>query len=120
MSDEAWIHLYLFVGVLAVMVVWEQLAPRRELTQGYRRWPGNLGIVVVDAVLVRLVFPAGAIGAALWAAEGGWGLLNVVDLPGGAALIIAVVLLDLVIYAQHLLMHAVPRLWRLRMVRHAD
>ncbi|MFC1567574.1 sterol desaturase family protein [Pseudomonadota bacterium] len=120
MSDEAWIRFFLFVGVLAVMGVWEMLAPKRVLTQGYRRWPGNLGIVVVNGVLVRLIFPAGAIGAALWAAEGGWGLLNLVELPGGVALLIAVVLLDLAIYLQHLLVHAVPVLWRLHMVHHAD
>jgi len=120
MSDEAWIRLALFVGILATMVVWELLAPRKRLLQGYRRWPGNLGIVVVDGVVVRLIFPAGAIGAALWAAEHGWGLLNLVDLPGWLSLFIAVVLLDLVIYLQHLLVHAVPILWRLHMVHHAD
>jgi len=120
MSDEAWIRLSLFVGVLAVMAVWELLAPKRVLVQGYSRWPGNLGIVVVDGVVVRLVFPAGAIGAALWAAEHGWGVLNLVELPGWLSLFIAVALLDLAIYLQHLLVHAVPILWRLHMVHHAD
>ncbi|MDT8377182.1 MAG: sterol desaturase family protein [Mariprofundaceae bacterium] len=120
MNDEAWIRLCLFAGVLAIMAVWELLAPKRRLKQGYRRWPGNLGIVAVDSVLVRLVFPAGAIGAALWATEHGWGLLNLVALPDGVAIIIAVVLLDLAIYLQHLLVHAVPLLWRLHMVHHAD
>jgi len=120
MSDEAWIRLLLFSGILAVMAMWELFAPKRELIQGYRRWPGNLGIVVVDSVVVRLIFPAGAIGAAIWTAEHGWGLLNLIELPGWLVLFIAVVLLDLAIYLQHVLVHAVPILWRLHMVHHAD
>jgi len=120
MSDEAWIRLSLFFGVLAVMAIWELLAPKRVLIQGCSRWPGNLAIVVVNSVVVRLIFPAGAMGAALWAAENDWGLLNLVELPVWQALFIAVVLLDLAIYLQHVLVHAVPILWRLHMVHHAD
>jgi hypothetical protein len=69
MSDEAWIRLLMFVGVLAVMAAWERLAPRRPLIQGYRRWPANLGIVLLDGLMVRLLIPAGAVGAALWTSE---------------------------------------------------
>ncbi len=120
MSDESWIRLLMFVGVLAVMSVWQMAAPKRELTQGYRRWPANLGIVMLDSLVVRLLIPAGAMGAALWAAENGWGLFNLVELPGWAAVVVAVILLDMVIYAQHVLVHAVPLLWRLHMVHHSD
>jgi len=120
MNDEAWIRLSIFVGVLAVMVVWEWLAPRRVLIQGYRRWPANLAIVVLNGLAVRLLIPAGAVGAAFWASEQGWGLLTLVALPSWASVLIAVILLDLVIYLQHLVVHAVPLLWRLHMVHHAD
>ncbi len=120
MSEEAWIRLSMFLGVLAVMAVAERLAPRRRLIQGYRRWPANLGIVVLNGFIVRLLMPAGAVGVALWAAEQGWGLLNVVLLPDALAVIVAVILLDLAIYLQHLLVHALPLLWRLHMVHHAD
>ncbi len=120
MSDESWIRLLMFFGVLAVMAAWQMAAPKRELTQGYRRWPANLGIVILDSLVVRLLIPAGAMGAALWAAENGWGLFNLVPLTGWVAVTVAVILLDLVIYAQHVLVHAVPLLWRLHMVHHSD
>jgi len=120
MNDETWIRLLMFIGVLAVMAAWERLMPRRTLIQGYKRWPANLGIVALNGLIVRLLIPAGAIGAALWASEQGWGLLTLVDLPFWASMIIAVILLDLVIYLQHLVVHAVPILWRLHMVHHAD
>jgi len=120
MSDESLIRLAAFIGVLAVMALWQALLPRRELSQGYRRWPANLGIVVLDSLIVRLLFPAGAIGVALWAQQQGFGLLNMVSLTPALSITLAVVLLDLAIYLQHLLFHAVPTLWRLHMVHHAD
>lgn len=120
MSDEAWIRLATFIGILALMAAWEWFVPRRKLIQGYRRWPANLGIVLFNGLMVRLLLPAGAVGAALWASEQGWGLLNLLELPYWATLLIAVIFLDLVIYLQHLVMHAVPLLWRLHMVHHAD
>ncbi|MCF7822362.1 MAG: sterol desaturase family protein [Mariprofundaceae bacterium] len=120
MSDESWVRLLMFFGVLAVMSIWQVVAPKRQLVQGYIRWPANLSIVMLDSLVVRLLIPAGAMGAALWAAENSWGLLNLVTLPFWAAVLIAVILLDLVIYAQHVLVHAVPLLWRLHMVHHSD
>lgn len=120
MSEEAMIRLSMFIGVLAVMAAWEWLMPCRKLIQGYSRWPANLGIVLLNSLMVRLLIPAGAAGAALWASEQGWGLFNMVELPYWATLLFAVILLDLVIYLQHLVVHAVPLLWRLHMVHHAD
>ena len=120
MSDEAWIRLSIFIGVLALMAAWEWIIPRRKLLQGYSRWPANLGIVVLNGLMVRLLFPVGVVGVALWAGEQGWGLLNMASLPAWLTVLIAVILLDLIIYLQHLLFHAVPLLWRLHMVHHAD
>lgn len=120
MSDEAWIRLSIFIGVLLLMAAWELAVPQRKLIQGYRRWPANLGIVLLNGLMVRLLLPAGAAGAALWASAQGWGLLNLLELPYWTTILIAVILLDLVIYLQHLLFHAVPLLWRLHMVHHAD
>lgn len=102
------------------MALAEALAPRRPLTQGRKRWPANLAIVVLNSVMARMLVPAGATGAAVWAAEQQFGLLNIIALPEHVAVVIAVILLDLVIYAQHLLFHALPVLWRLHMVHHAD
>lgn len=120
MSDENVIRLSLFFGILTVMAIWERLTPRRKLTQGYLRWPGNFAIVGINTLLVRYLIPAGAIGAAVWADQNGWGVLNMTTLSTTLSTIIAVILLDLAIYLQHLLFHALPILWRLHMVHHAD
>ncbi len=109
------------LGLLVLLAGAEAVWPRRGRTQPrLRRWPGNLGIAVVDALAVRLVFPVVALGVALWAARRGWGLLNLVALPGWMSIILAVLALDLAIYAQHVVFHKVPLLWRLHRMHHAD
>src|SRR5204862_4197065 len=96
-------------------------APRRRLTVGRPlRWFSNLGLVALDTLAVRLLVPLGAVGMALLARERGWGLLNNLALPGWLAVPLAVVALDFAIYLQHVMFHAVPLLWRLHMVHHAD
>ncbi|MDQ6970557.1 MAG: sterol desaturase family protein [Mariprofundus sp.] len=124
--DDATLRLIIFLTVLLLMAWLEWIAPRRVLRFGYKRWPANLGIVVLDALMVRIVLPAGAVGAALWAQELNFGLFHWLagfdglNLPGALIVFIAVVLLDLAIYAQHVLFHALPILWRLHLVHHAD
>ncbi len=108
-------------AVFACLVLWEWLAPRRRLNAGRRpRWPGNLGILAIDMVAVRLLVPTAAVGVALFAAARGWGLFPLLGLPGWAAIIAGVIALDLVIYAQHVVFHHVPVLWRLHRMHHAD
>jgi sterol desaturase/sphingolipid hydroxylase (fatty acid hydroxylase superfamily) len=103
------------------MVIWEFLAPRRSRTlPRRRRWPANLSIVVLNTVIVRLLFPAAAVGMALSAQSGGWGLLNRYEIPAWAAVAGGIALLDLAIYLQHVMFHAVPALWRLHRMHHAD
>jgi len=107
--------------VLTLLMAWELLAPRRQLTVGRgRRWPGNVGVVLIDTLLVRLLFPTAAVGLALVAEAKGWGLLNLVAAPDWLALLATIILLDLIIYAQHVLFHAAPLLWRLHRMHHAD
>ena len=118
--DESAIRVGAFFGILGVMALWQMLAPRRPMKFGYRRWPANLGIVLLDAVLVRLLMPAGVVGVAVWAGHSRFGVMRWLDVPDVWALVIAVILLDGIIYAQHVLFHAVPVLWRLHMVHHAD
>jgi len=121
LAHEPVIRLGAFVGVLAVMACWEVLAPRRRLAVGRgTRWTGNLGIVVLDALFVRLVFPTAAVGVALIAETRGWGLLHALEVPTWLAFLAGVILLDLAIYLQHVLFHVVPVLWRLHRVHHAD
>jgi sterol desaturase/sphingolipid hydroxylase (fatty acid hydroxylase superfamily) len=115
------IRLAAFLGVFAVLAAWEVLAPRRRTSLGRRaRWPANLGVVALNAVVVRLLFPAAAAGAAMFAERRGLGLLHLAGAPPWLALVASVVALDLVVYAQHWLFHRVPVLWRLHRVHHAD
>ena len=84
------------------------------------RWTNNLGLVVIDTIVLRLSFPILAVGLALVAQDRGWGLFNIIDLPGWVAILVSIIVLDLVIYLQHVLFHAVPALWRLHRMHHAD
>jgi sterol desaturase/sphingolipid hydroxylase (fatty acid hydroxylase superfamily) len=118
---EQYIRLAAFCGIFAVMALWELIGPRRKQTVGRTwRWPNNLGVVLVDTVLVRILFPTTAVGLALVANERGIGLLNVVSVPPSIGVVVSVILLDLAIYFQHVLFHAVPMLWRLHRMHHAD
>ncbi|MGH6682464.1 MAG: sterol desaturase family protein [Pseudolabrys sp.] len=108
-------------AIFACLALWEWLAPRRALVAGRRpRWPGNLGILAIDIVAVRLLVPTAAVGVALIAASRGWGLLPLLGLPGWAAVAVAVIALDLMIYIQHVVFHHVPVLWRVHRMHHAD
>ncbi|HEX5212068.1 MAG TPA: sterol desaturase family protein [Pseudolabrys sp.] len=108
-------------AVFAAMALWEWLAPRRKLAIGRRpRWPGNLGVWLIDAAAVRLLGPVTVVGAALVAVEKGWGLFPWLGLPYWAAVPFGVIALDLTIYVQHVVFHRVPWLWRLHRMHHAD
>src|SRR4051812_4425297 len=120
-TAEPLIRTGFFLGVFALMALWEALAPRRHQAIGrWERWPSNLGIVVIDPVVLRVLFPTAAVGMAMFAEDRGWGLFNVLSVPGRAAVPASVVLLDFAIYSQHVAFHAVPPLWRLHPVHHAD
>ena len=118
---EPLIRLGAFAGVFLLMAAWEVLTPRRPQTVKRNwRWPNNLGVLAVDALLVRVLLPITTVGVALVAAAHGVGLFNMIALPAWASLIVSVMLLDLAIYLQHVLFHAVPALWRLHRMHHAD
>ncbi|MCP4641756.1 MAG: sterol desaturase family protein, partial [bacterium] len=121
MQHEALVRLGCFFGVFAVMAVWELASSRRALTSSKAlRWFGNLSVVVVSTLVVKLFFPIAAVGLADLARQRGWGLLNVNPLPYWQSIVLSVVVLDLVIYLQHVMFHAVPMLWRFHMMHHAD
>lgn len=121
LSHEPTIRIAFFLGVLVAMAAWEAACPRRrrEIPR-LVRWTNNLGIVVANTVLLRLVFPIVAVGLALMAEARGWGLFNVVETPGWLAIGASLLALDLAIYLQHVMFHAVPVLWRLHRMHHAD
>lgn len=123
-QEPLW-RLTAFIGVFCLMAVWEILAPRRTSRQSKTwRWGNNLGILVIDSLLIRLLFPAAAVGIALLAQANGWGILNQTALTpytaNGWIIIVSIILLDLVVWAQHLVFHKVPVLWRLHRLHHAD
>ncbi len=121
LAREAWIRVGAFGAIFLVMLLWELRAPRRPLSlPRIRRWPANLGLFLVNTLVLRLLFPAAAVGLALSAEAGGLGLFNLVGWPLWLELLLAIVMLDLAIYLQHVLMHRVPLLWRLHRVHHAD
>ncbi|WP_338115317.1 sterol desaturase family protein [Thiocystis minor] len=120
-THEPTLRLAAFLGIFAAMALWELRAPRRALSVSkLRRWSANLGLVVLNTLLLRLAFPVAAVGLAATATSHGWGLLNQIALPAGVELVLALVALDLAIWAQHVFFHAVPALWRLHRVHHAD
>lgn len=124
LGDSA-VRLGAFAGIFLAMALVELLWPKRRLAVSKeRRWATNLGIAVTASLLLRLMamlaVPVAAIAAALYAQEHGVGLLNAVAWPGWVKVIIALIVLDLAVWAQHLASHKIPVLWRLHKVHHAD
>jgi sterol desaturase/sphingolipid hydroxylase (fatty acid hydroxylase superfamily) len=121
LSHEPAVRLGAFLAVFGIIAAWELAAPRRSLRESKAlRWTHNLALTVLNSVLVRAVLPVAAVGVAAFAAERGMGLFNLVRVPQPLTILLSVVALDLVIYLQHLMFHAVPLLWRLHRVHHAD
>lgn len=124
MENEALIRLSIFLGLFAILASIEAFAPRRERSQPRStRWITNWGFTIVNTVMLRLMafaLPLLAVGAAIDAEAQGWGLFNHVDLPIWFEITVAVLFFDLAIWAQHLITHKVPILWRLHRVHHAD
>jgi sterol desaturase/sphingolipid hydroxylase (fatty acid hydroxylase superfamily) len=121
MTSEIAIRVGAALCIFTLMALWEFLAPRRAWTVGRApRWPGNLGSLVLDALLVRLLIPVAAVGVAAIAAQRGWGLLNITPWPPVLEGLLGFLALDLTIYAQHVAFHKLPLLWRLHRMHHAD
>ena len=121
LDNEPVIRLGFFAGVLILVAAWEAARPRRARSfSRWLRWPSNFAMVAFNTIVLRLLFPAAAVGMAWLAQERGWGLFNNLELPAALAIVISVVALDLLIYLQHVMFHAVPALWRLHRMHHAD
>ncbi len=118
---ETAVRLGSFAGVLAAMILLENLFPRRPRRAPWpRRWCVNLGLTTLNTLTLRLLFPLLAVEWATLMTAHGVGLAPLLELPYLAACLIGIVLLDLVIYAQHAAFHHVPFLWRFHRVHHAD
>lgn len=121
LQHEMVIRIEFFFGILLIMALWERLAPRRRADiSKLIRWINNLGVVFLSSFLLRLIFPGAAVGMAVFAGEHGWGLFHYFSVPYGLAVIVSVVAMDFVIYLQHVVFHAIPVLWRIHRMHHAD
>ncbi len=121
LSNERAIRLGFFIGVFIIMAIWEVYAPRRDrLMTRLARWSSNLGLVALNTIILRILFPAAAVGTAAYAQANGWGFLNAVTAPEWLKALGAVVFMDMAIYLQHLLFHAAPAFWKLHRMHHAD
>jgi len=120
-QNETTLRLSFFIGMLILIGLWEILAPRRApKVSKLLRWGNNLGLVFLNSFLLRLIFPVAAVGMATFAQQHGWGILNYYAIHPLLAIGISIIVMDFIIYLQHVLVHAVPILWRLHRVHHAD
>jgi len=121
MQNEKTIRLGFFLGVFTVMALFEVIAPRRALSHSkIVRWGNNLGLTIFNTFVLRVLFPTAAVGMALFAQEQGWGVFNYYPIAFPIAIIASVIVMDFFIYIQHVMVHAIPLLWRLHRVHHAD
>jgi len=119
--DGQELRLFAFLSIISLVLIWEFIKPKRQLTQSKaNRWFNNISLVVLDSIVVRLLLPFGTVGVALWAQENEVGLLHHLNLGETLSIVLAIIILDLIIYWQHRLFHKVPLLWRLHQVHHAD
>ena len=115
------VRLGVFFGIFALMAAWEVAAPRRKLRESKPvRWANNLALTVLNTALLRILFPVAAVGVAAFVAERGAGLFNIFAVPYPLAMVLSLLVLDLAIYLQHLMFHAMPVLWRVHRMHHAD
>ena len=121
MEFDIAIRVIAFLSVFGLMASWEIVAPRRQLSAlRLKRWVANLSVAVLNTAVIRIVLASGAVGVAMVSAEQGWGIFNILNWPIWMEVILAVLALDLLIYVQHVAFHAVPVLWKVHMVHHAD
>jgi sterol desaturase/sphingolipid hydroxylase (fatty acid hydroxylase superfamily) len=120
-AHYASIYAVLYFGAICAVALWEAAAPRRALTAPLRlRWFGNLSVTLLQSAVTWWLFPMASVGFAVLAAERGWGVLRLADVPYPVAFVLSLVLLDLSRYAQHRAQHRVPLLWRLHRMHHTD
>lgn len=123
MGDQTTVLITLLpVLIFALVALFEIARPRRALRFGrLARWrTGFLLVASSRTALWLLAWIIAVPAAALWAGSRGVGLFNMATLPLWAEVLASFVLLDFVMWLQHLLTHKVPVLWRLHKVHHAD
>lgn len=118
LAHEPQVRLAAFLAVLAILILWQRLRPRRTVEGGWQRSLTNVSLVVIDTLVLRVGFPLLAFDLALSIEQDGGWLLG--EAPAWAGVTAGVIILDLAIYWQHRLLHMLPLLWRLHRTHHAD
>ncbi len=115
------IRLGASLGIFLFMICWEYFSPRRKFSLTRKqRWPINIGLAVLNMVIMRLTIGGLAYLAAITVTENNGGLLNWLSAPDWLAIIITLLFLDFAIYLQHILSHKWSVLWRLHQIHHTD
>ena len=121
LNHEASLRMGVFISILLLMMGVEALFPRKNRALGRtHRWVSNLLIVIIDSIFVRFLFPIVAVGVAALSVKNGWGLLNMTPLPDWLEIVVALILLDMAIYWQHVAFHRIPFFWSFHKVHHVD
>ncbi len=133
MPEEALIRSSLFAAVFVLLALLEAWRPWLQsdpnIPNKAQRWRSNLGLFLINTLLLRLCFPMAAVGIALYAEQQHWGVLALTPLSdtpdtpaihGILAIIISLLLFDLLLYWQHRLFHTLPWLWQCHKVHHSD
>jgi len=121
LANEANIRLTAFLTIFLVMALWETIAPYRKLSHSRsKRWPHQLGLIIVNSIVLRFFFPLAAVGSADWASMQSFGLLNILDISPWIGVPLAFLFLDFCIYWQHVIAHKIGWFWKLHRTHHAD
>lgn len=120
-ADEQNIRLGVFLGLLVFFGILEFLFPLAKRRAGrLSQWFTNMAMTIINTLSMRLILPIIAVGVAGYASENGYGLFNMVAIGYWPTFIVSLLLLDLLIYGQHVLVHRVPMLWRLHRMHHSE
>jgi sterol desaturase/sphingolipid hydroxylase (fatty acid hydroxylase superfamily) len=118
--NDSGLRFTITLALLSLFVLLEYLRPARPSMLGVARIANQIGLALISAIAARLSLGGGLAGIAIFAHDQGWGLFNMVELPVWAVAALSFLALDFAVWAQHLVLHHVPFLWRLHRVHHGD
>lgn len=122
LEHEPLIRSIAFLSILILMLIWEHAAPRRHtVAPTCKRRLNNIALILVASVIIRFLLPVLVLlEVTQQVSQAKLGILNLINLPFWIEVLLAYVMLDVVVYWQHVLMHKIPLLWRLHRVHHSD